>query len=398
MSESGAPASGRRFDGLVLDGYGNVAGHGLVLDGEGRIREIIRADGPAPAGYIIPGLVDLHCHGGGGTSFPDDLEPEAIARGIEAHRNAGTTALVASLVSMVDPLPAIRALVPFCQSGELAGIHMEGPFVSPHKAGAQNPEAIRDGNLAELETWLRAGDGWIRTMTVAPEIPHAAEVAAMLLAHGAKPSWGHTSATADQAAQAMAGVVQEASHSATIRQTATHLFNAMPPLSHRAPGPVREFIQGAKRGEISVELIADGVHLAPELVEDLVDYLDLAGTAVFVTDAMAAAGMPEGAYQLGGLDVEVKDGAARLAGSSTIAGGCSKLSDQVALMGQRGALSLPQIVRATVSGPVRAASLLREGRAAKGVTLTYEIGVKPNAVVLDADFRVVQVIREGVVL
>ena len=370
--------------------YGSNS-HGVADGGLGRFRE---EHGPF---YIVPGFVDIHCHGGGGTSFPDDLGPESIARGIEAHRRRGTTALVASLVSMVDPLPAIYALVPFCQSGELAGIHMEGPYVSPCKAGAQNPAAIREGNLAELEEWLVAGDGWIRTMTVAPEIPQARDVAEMLLRYGAKPSWGHTSATATQAAEAIEYVLEKSSSAvAPMPQTATHLFNAMPPLSHRAPGPVREYIQAARRGEIAVELIADGVHIAPELVEDVADYVG--ASAVFVTDAMAAAGMPEGSYQLGGLAVDVRDGAARLAGTDTIAGGCSMLADQVALMAGRGALSLEHIVQATVAGPVRAASLLREGREARGITITYKIGAKPNFVVLDADFHVREVIREGVVL
>ena len=124
--------------------------------------------------------------------------------------------------------------------------------------------------------------------------------------------------------------------------------------------PCGEYIQAARRGEIAVELIADGVHLAPELVEDVVSYVGSAGTAVFVTDAMAAAGMPEGSYQLGGLSVQVRDGAARLSGSDTIAGGCTMLADQVELMAGRGLLSLGQTVEACVAGPTRAASLLRE--------------------------------------
>ncbi|WP_273487309.1 N-acetylglucosamine-6-phosphate deacetylase [Ancrocorticia populi] len=424
----------KHFEGRVLDGHGMYVGSGITLDDEGQLERIgVGGAGSAGPPYIVPGFVDIHCHGGGGASFPDDLEPESIELAIGAHRARGTTAVIASLVSMADPLPAIEALVPFCENGELAGIHMEGPFVSPHKAGAQNPAAIRAGDLEELAAWLRAGRGWIRTMTIAPEIPRAHEVAAMLLAHGAKPSWGHTNATGPEAAAAIEFVLGLAepvsagsdspsynsaeSHTAKptasalqaglssgpvrlqgIRQTATHLFNAMPALGHRAPGPVREYIQAARRGEIAVELIADGVHLAPELVEDVVSYVGSAGTAVFVTDAMAAAGMPEGSYQLGGLSVQVRDGAARLSGSDTIAGGCTMLADQVELMAGRGLLSLGQTVEACVAGPTRAASLLREGREARGITIDYEIGAKPNFVVLDADYRVIQVIREGVVL
>ncbi len=430
--------------GEVRDGFGEVVGSGLVLNDDGELVEVLT--GPGESGesltagdgrgvaevvgaFIVPGLVDVHCHGGGGASFPDDLDEESIRAAIAAHRGGGTTALVASLVSMLDPLPAIQALVPFCRSGELAGIHMEGPFVSPHKAGAQNPAAIRGGDLTELESWLEAGDGWIRTMTVAPETENAVEVARMLLRYGAKPSWGHTATDGATTAAVLDATVEYAAEIGFdgVPQTATHLFNAMPAINHREPGPIRELIQGARRGEVSIELIGDGVHLAPILVEDVAEYvsgdgagsvgssgagqlggsgagqLDIsdAGQAarlstILVTDAMAAAGMPEGNYQLGGLDVEVKDGAARLAGKDTIAGGCSRLAEQVAFLVGRGTLGLGQLVRATVAGPVRAASLLRPGREAAGVTLTFELGVKPNFLVLDSQHRVIEVVREGV--
>ncbi len=430
--------------GEVRDGFGEIVGSGLVLNDDGELIEVLTGPGESGEGstavdgrvvaalvgaFIIPGLVDVHCHGGGGASFPDDLDEESIRVAIAAHRGGGTTALVASLVSMLDPLPAIRALVPFCRSGELAGIHMEGPFVSPHKAGAQNPTAIRGGDLTELESWLEAGDGWIRTMTVAPETENAVEVARMLLRYGAKPSWGHTATDGATTAAVLEATVDYAHEIGFdgVPQTATHLFNAMPAINHREPGPIRELIQGARRGEVSIELIGDGVHLAPILVEDVAEYvsgdgagsvgssgagqlggsgagqLDIsdAGQAarlstILVTDAMAAAGMPEGNYQLGGLDVEVKDGAARLAGKDTIAGGCSRLAEQVAFLVGRGTLGLGQLVRATVAGPVRAASLLRPGREAAGVTLTFELGVKPNFLVLDSQHRVIEVVREGV--
>ncbi|MFT0846584.1 amidohydrolase family protein [Actinomycetaceae bacterium L2_0104] len=416
------------FSGEVRDGFGAVVGAGLVLDDDGVLTRVLDTAANPQQGehteethgaYIIPGLVDVHCHGGGGASFPDDIDAESIAKAIAAHRSGGTTALLASLVSMVDPLPAIAALLPFCRSGELAGIHMEGPFVSPHKAGAQNPAAIRGGDLNELESWLTAGDGWIRTMTVAPETENAAEVAHTLLSYGAKPSWGHTATDGATAAELLRSTVAYAQEIDFfgVPQTATHLFNAMPAIDHREPGPVREFIQAARRGEIAVELIGDGVHLASILVEDVMAYIDEADAhfpeetrgpertllspalaAILVTDAMSAAGMPEGAYQLGGLEVEVKDGAARLAGRQTIAGGCTRLAEQVALLANRGVLDLGQLVRATVAGPAYATSLLRPDRRAAGVTLTFEPGFKPSFIVLDANYRVIEVVREGTVV
>ncbi len=441
------------FHGEVRDGFGTVVGTGLVLDDDGVLTRVL--DEPANSqvelcvgtdqdvtsgAHIIPGLVDVHCHGGGGASFPDDIDEDSISKAIAAHRAAGTTALLASLVSMIDPLPAIDALVPFCRSGELAGIHMEGPFVSPHKAGAQNPAAIRGGDLAELESWLQAGDGWIRTMTVAPETENAAEVARMLLDYGAKPSWGHTATDGATTARVLRSAFAYAREIDFfgVPQTATHLFNAMPAINHREPGPIREFIQAARRGEIAVELIGDGVHLAPILVEDVAEYVgggsaDVSGDSmgsendgswwegggawregngellaaqnripaplatILVTDAMSAAGMPEGTYRLGGLEVEVQGGAARLAGKDTIAGGCSRLVEQVALLASREVLDLEQLVRAAVAGPAYAASLLRPSRRAAGVTLTFDRGTKPSFVVLDSDYRVLQVVREGAI-
>ena len=408
------------YIGEVLDGFGTHVGSGLEVDENGTLVRIIPVgtvpeDDDAVAGFhIVPGLVDVHNHGGGGTSFPDNIAPDEIRAGIAAHRSRGTTALVASLVSMADPLPAIRALVPFCESGELAGIHLEGPYISPCKAGAQNPAAIRSADLAELESWLRAGDGWIRTMTIAPETANAAEAARMLLDFGAKPSWGHTAADGATTAAVLESTMQHAADIGFegVPQTATHLFNAMPSLSHREPGPVRELIQAARKGEVAVELVADGIHVAPILVEDVAAYVasgpgfdaeeldDGARVApelatIFVTDAIAAAGMPEGRYELGGLAVDVVDGAARLAGLDTIAGGCSLLSDQLALFAGRGVLSLAAIVRATVAGPAFAASLLRTGREAAGITLEFEPGTKPNFMVLDRDYLPLAVVREG---
>ncbi|WP_182050378.1 N-acetylglucosamine-6-phosphate deacetylase [Changpingibacter yushuensis] len=414
------------YIGEVLDGFGRHIGGGLVLDNDGLITQILPAgigtsdnladDDGVIGTHIVPGLVDVHCHGGGGASFPDDLDADSIASAIAAHRSAGTTALVASLVSLTDPIPAIRALVPFCASGELAGIHMEGPYISPHKAGAQNPAAIRDADVAELESWLKAGEGWIRTMTIAPETGNAEEAARLLLRYGAKPSWGHTSTDGATTAKLLHETSEYAREIGLVGvpQTATHLFNAMPAINHREPGPIRELIQAARRGEVAVELIGDGVHIKPILVEDVAQYItdveprgeDMEGldlvahtrpdlAVLFVTDAIAAAGMPEGSYQLGGLAVDVSDGTARLAGQETIAGGCSRLSEQLTALANRGALSLASLVRGMVAGPALAASLTTAPRVASGVTLQFEVGTPPNFIVLDAQYQPLTVIREG---
>ncbi|OCA94879.1 N-acetylglucosamine-6-phosphate deacetylase [Actinobaculum suis] len=460
------------FRGTTFDGYGREVGHGLRLNSAGELSEVLEPTGPgapvahtpAPAAtsttettaasaqvvsgaYIVPGVVDVHCHGGGGFGFSDDYEPAQIETAIATHLAGGTTAMFASLVSLADPLPQIHALVPYCEAGHLAGIHLEGPYISVEKKGAQNPAVIRDANLEELRSWLEAGRGWIKTMTIAPETGNAREAAKLLLEYGAVPSWGHTNADGETARELLEVTITAAEGLPGLRnhhvpQTATHLFNAMPGIQHRAPGPVREYVQAARRGEIAVELIADSHHLSADLVEDVYLYLagpacedakaccgdpagpgeaptgEEAGTccgdakaccgdakaccgdaseaeivpgAFFVTDSLAAAGLGSGQYKLGGLDVEIRDGVCYLLGTNSIAGGASVLADQLGLFARRGRLSLPQAIRACVAGPVRALGL----DAATGVTLTYEPGKKPNFLVLDEEYRVIHVVREG---
>ena len=178
----------------------------------------------------------------------------------------------------------------------------------------------------------------------------------------------------------------------------------MTAFTHRAPGPIREYIQAARRGFISAEVIADGYHVHPDLVEDVVDYLDeldlgaasaaelgIPG-AFFVTDSLAAAGMPPGKYTLGGLAVEVRDGACYLEGTDTLAGGASVLADQVALFAGRGKLTLPQLVRATVAGPVYAGGAWD----APGVTVDFTPGKPVNLVAWNEAMAPLAVVREGV--
>lgn len=399
-----------RLSGTVLDARGTVLGGGVELDATGRLTAILPTpDGETPGerGWLTPGLIDAHCHGGGGVSFSDTTGSSRIVRAIGAHRRRGTTALIASLVSLADPLPALHALVESCEDGDLAGIHLEGPYLSPAHAGAQNPAAIRplalDDDLGELRRWLAAGRGHVRTMTLAPELPGAQGAARLLLEHGARPSWGHTSATAEEA-RAVLRSTADAARALGIdgpAQSVTHLFNAMPQLTHRDPGPVREFLTAARRGEAVVEIVADGVHVAPDLVGDVVRWLEVptddaaapdAANLAFVSDAISGAGMPDGTAELGGLPVTLEGGAARLAGTGTIAGGTSRLAQQVTALVGAGLVSMPRAVRATVAGPAAAVGL--NGSMA-GVTLDLVIGERPNLVAWTPDLAVRRILREG---
>lgn len=383
------------YTGELLNGYGEIVGGGLVVE-DGVVTEILPSNGDE-AGWITPGFVDIHCHGGGGASFPDDHSPEGVATAVAAHLDLGTTALVASTVSMIDPLPAINNLVRACEAGTLLGIHMEGPYISPHKCGAQNPAAVRNPDLDELRTWLEAGKGWIKTMTIAPELEGAAEAAQMLINYGALPSWGHTNASGKDTRARLAATTEYGEKAGVVpAQTATHLFNAMPSLLHREPGPVRELIQSARAGNTVVELVADAVHVHPDLVSDVVRYV-CAGDdgelgVIFVTDAMAGAGMPDGDYVLGALDVVIKDGVARLKEGDSIAGGTARLAEEIQRMVNGGYLTMSEAVRACVAAPAHAI----RAHGSLGVTLDFAVGERPNLVTFDDNLEVTGVVREGV--
>ena len=258
------------------------------------------------ASTVVPGFIDTHVHGGGGGSFSGGADQTATA--VALHRRHGTTTLLASLVSEApdDLLRQVRDLAEQVRTGLIAGIHLEGPWLSDHRCGAHDPALLRDPESAELTRVLDAGGGTIRMVTLAPERSGGLEAIRRVVDAGAVAAIGHTEATYAQTRTAIdAG--------ATV---GTHLFNAMRPIHHREPGPVIALLEDPR---VTVEMIADGVHIDPAL------YRHVVGSAgpdrvSLVTDAMAAAGMADGPYRIGPLAVEVADGVAHLAGTDTIAG------------------------------------------------------------------------------
>jgi N-acetylglucosamine-6-phosphate deacetylase len=306
---------------VVDDGVVSVVGDRVVYAGPaaGWGGEL---PAPAPERLLLPGLVDVHCHGAAGHGFPD-ADVDGVLAAAASHRRHGTTTLVASLVSAPAAVLCERLalLAPLVHAGELAGVHLEGPFLAPARCGAQDPAALVPGDPALLTELLASGA--VVSMTLAPETAHAHQLVAVLRAHGVLPSFGHTDASAGLTTAALR------SAASTGRVSATHLFNAMPPMLSRAPGPVAACLAAAARGELVLELVADGVHLAPETVAMVFDLVGPAQVAL-VSDAMAAAGMPDGRYRLGALPVEVVGGTARLTtGSGAIAGGTARLVDVV---------------------------------------------------------------------
>ncbi|MFE4500577.1 N-acetylglucosamine-6-phosphate deacetylase [Rhodococcus sp. NPDC056743] len=309
---------------LLADGVVETAGDRVVWAGPASERTDPIPEPGTPGTTIIPGLVDVHCHGAGGFGFPEADREGSIAAA-DHHRHNGTTSVIGSLVSAPPQVlhSRIELLASLVERGTLAGIHLEGPFLSVLRCGAQDPASILDGDPALLESLLAAGRGHIRSMTIAPETAHFAELSTMLAENGVVVSVGHTDASNPVATRSIA-------HSAHAPLSATHLFNGMAPMHHRAPGTVAACLAAAARGQMVVELIGDGVHLADETVSTVFDLVGPHQIAL-VSDAMAAAGMPDGRYPLGPLDVDVVDGVARLAGQgdTAIAGGTSRLMDVV---------------------------------------------------------------------
>jgi N-acetylglucosamine-6-phosphate deacetylase len=339
--------SGSRLDDalVVVDGD-RLAWVGPASGWDGADDEL---PAPAPGRLILPGLVDVHCHGGAGHGFPE-ADPAGIRTAADHHLAHGTTTLLASLVAApADVLEArIGALRSLVGDGPLAGVHLEGPFLSVARCGAQDPHSIVPGDPDLLHRLIEAGDGAVRSMTLAPETPRFAEILDVLAAADVTPSFGHTDATAAQTTAAIAA--------AGGRLGATHLFNAMPPLHHRAPGPVAACLAAAAQGAMVVELVGDGVHLADETVATVFALVG-AGQIALVTDAMAAAGMPDGRYPLGPMTVDVDGGVARLAtddgSQGAIAGGTARLVDVLRRAVHDAGVPLPDAVTAATTTPAR---------------------------------------------
>jgi N-acetylglucosamine-6-phosphate deacetylase len=370
-------------DGLIAVRAEEISYAGPVAGWPGPVAALPPA---VPGRLLLPGLVDVHCHGGGGAGFPDD-DLAGVHAAVAAHRRRGTTTLVASLVTA--PVAVLRQrielLAPLVAEGELAGLHLEGPFLADARCGAQDPTALLPGDPDLLSDLLTVAPGAVVSMTLAPETPRAAELVEVLRAHGVLPSFGHTDADAATADAAIRGAAR------TGRVSATHLFNAMPPLASRTPGPVAACLAAAARGEMVVELVGDGVHLAPETVAMVFDLVG-AGQVALVTDAMAAAGMPDGRYRLGALPVEVAAGTARLVtaggGRGSIAGGTTRLIDVLRHTVQQAGVPLGQAVTAATLTPARLLGLSPEVG-----DLTR--GARADVVVTDDELEPLAVLRAG---
>jgi N-acetylglucosamine-6-phosphate deacetylase len=320
-----------------------------------RVGETAPAGAERIEGVLVPGFVDLHVHGGAGADFMDGTA-EAVRHVCAFHARHGTVALAATTLSAgraeITAAVAVAAEVardPQPGEARVAGIHLEGPYLNPAKAGAQDPAALRGVDRGEVEEWLAAADGLPVTMTVAPEVPGVLELI-VDLAGPVTFSIGHTEADEELTQRALAAGASRF----------THLWNAMPSLHHRRPGVVGAALASA---DATLELIADGHHVHPLL---LAACARLAPQRVaLITDAMRAAGMHDGRYTLARLDVEVHDGCARLA-NGALAGSLLTMDAAVSTMARDAGLPLPQVLPLATQIPARALGLTGKGIAAGG--------------------------------
>jgi N-acetylglucosamine-6-phosphate deacetylase len=361
--------------GVVEDGVVEVLGDRLGYVGP---RGGWDGDAPEAARVIVPGFVDIHCHGGGGHAVTT-TDPDEVAAVAAHHLARGTTTMLASLVSApTDTITAqVAAIAAVVEGGSsVVGSHLEGPWLSHARCGAHDPAVLAAPDTDVARAWLDAGRGTVRMVTLAPELPGADAVAALLEDAGVIAALGHTDADVESFAAALR---------ARRTPVVTHLFNGMPPLHHRAPAAPGAALHALAHGAATVELIADGVHLADETVA-MVLGVDPGGHVVLVSDAMVAAGQPDGPYELGSVAVQVTDGVART-GSGSIAGGTSHLADLVHRCVTVAGLDPVAVVAAATSTPAALLGLQDRGALATGL--------RADVLALTDDWRVDRVMRGG---
>lgn len=349
--------------GILPDGWVELDGPRIVGVGTGAPPRA--ADVNLGGGFLSPGFIDIHSHGGGGASVVG-ADPEAVARFAEAHRQHGTTTIVASLVSAYHDALAhdVAALAELTEDGIIAGIHLEGPWIAMEYKGAHDPGTLRDPDPEEVDRLIALGRGTIRMVTLAPEYPHGLDAVRRFAAAGAIPAIGHTNATYDQVRAAIdAGAT-----------CSTHLFNAMRPVNHREPGPIVALTEDER---VTNELILDGVHVHAAAAAFGARAAE--GRIVLVTDAMTAAAGEDGEYLLGDLPVLVVDGVARLVDGGAIAGSTLTLDRAVKFAVQEVGLSPEVAFAAVTSTPALMLGLTDRG--------SLVVGARADLCHMDADLQ-----------
>jgi N-acetylglucosamine-6-phosphate deacetylase len=325
--------------------------------------------------YVVAGFVDMHVHGGGGVAYSSG-EIEQAREAFGFHLAHGTTTSIASTVTgTMDELERqVSDLAGLVEDGLLAGLHLEGPFISKARCGAHNPSLLRAPEARPLHRLIAAGRGTVRMVTLAPELEHGLDAVEQLVDAGVIAAIGHTDATY---AQADAAIARGA-------RVATHLFNGMRGLHHREPGPVTASLRD---DDVVVEIVNDGIHVHPAVI-DVVFKAVGAHRVALITDAMSAAGAADGLYPLGTLTVRVSDGVAKLVDQDTLAG--STLTMDAAFRRAVHEVGLPIEVASIAASLTPARALGIDDQVG-----SIELGKRADLVVCDKDLRVTRVMRRG---
>jgi N-acetylglucosamine-6-phosphate deacetylase len=335
--------------GDYIDENGTIVHQGYLLIENGKLEYVggvnpLKEDEKAeisemPSGSImIPGMIDIHIHGASGADMMDGTE-EALSIMAKALPAEGTTSFLATTMTE-NPIHIEEALTQtafFIEkqqpgSAEIVGIHLEGPFISPKRAGAQPKEFIEPPNIEQFKQWNERAKNHIRLVTLAPEMDGGLELASYLSTNGIIASIGHSDSTFEEVKE---GIQYGISH-------VTHLFNGMRGMHHRDPG-----VAGAAliQSELNVEMIVDGVHASPEMTK-LAYHSTESDRTILITDSMRAKGLGEGTYTLGGQQVTVKNGRAYLE-DGTLAGSILSMNDAVKNMMKFTNCSIADIVKMT---------------------------------------------------
>lgn len=371
-----------------------ITGGGCLLLRDGVITAVSETDIPATGAveidaagmFVSPGFIDMHVHGGGGFDFMDGHE-KAFLEIAATHARYGTTAmlpttLTSSREELQTTLEVYKAVLDKNTAGaQFLGLHLEGPYLSIHQCGAQDPAYIRHPDPAEYHEIL-ASTNYIRRWSAAPELPGALEFGRYLTANGILVSMAHTDAIYEEALLGF-----ESGYT-----LATHFYSAMSGVTRRKAFRYAGVVEaGYLIDAMDVEIIADGIHLPAPLLQ-LVYKIKGAGSTALITDAMRGAGMPEGESVLGnihtGLKVIIEDGVAKLPDRSSFAGSVATADRLVRNMVRMGGVSLPEAVRMMTSTPARILKVDQQMG-------SLELGKQADIVIFDAAVEVHMTMVKG---
>ena len=334
--------------------------------------------------YAIPGLIDLHFHGCKGDDFCDGSR-DAIVRIAEYEASVGVTAIAPATMTLpVEELEQILRVAAEYKKGphskkeaDFVGINMEGPFISPAKKGAQDERNIIPCDVKVCERFLEVSEGLVKFMGIAPEESENAVSFIEAVKDKVNVSLAHTNADYDTA---MAAFNAGADH-------AVHLYNAMPAFTHRAPGVIGAVYDSK---HVMAEIICDGVHIHPAAVRATFEMMG-EDRMILISDSMRAAGMPDGSYTLGGLDVNVVGNRATLASDGAIAGSVTNLMDCMKTAVKTMNIPLETAVACATINPAKSLGIDAEYGSIRA-------GKKAHIVLMDQELNVQQVIKDGELL